>query len=148
LIAEGLSMTHRTRIVLASIFMIVSTSQSVATDNLQRCSSIQDTKKRLECFDSGIKTPPEKKQRPSNEALARKATLNSLKDPDSAKFGKFTQVTQTTACLTVNARNAFGGYTGDQQAFLLKAENEWHVVAIEKDLGHSQCIEVMSKQSE
>lgn len=137
-------MTHRTRIVIASILMIISTPQAVATDNLQRCSSIQDQKKRLECFDSGAKTPPEKKQMPSNEALARKAVLNSLNDPGSARFGKFTQVTQTTACLTVNARNGFGGYTGDQQARLRKSENKWQVESIQGEFDHPQCIALVN----
>jgi hypothetical protein len=43
---------------------------------------------------------------------AEKAVLASLRDPDSAKFGKFTLVGQDRACLTVNARNSVGGYTG------------------------------------
>ena len=76
------------------------------------------------------------------ESEAKKAVLGSLKDPDSAKFGKFTQVNEKSVCLTVNARNSLGGYTGDQQAMLTKFENAWEVISIKK-LSHDMCIEIM-----
>jgi len=81
------------------------------------------------------------------ESEAKKAVLGSLKDPDSAKFGKFTQVNEKSACLTVNARNSMGGYTGDQQAWLIKQENAWVVLDIDK-LSHEMCIDTMKKVSE
>lgn len=38
-----------------------------------------------------------------------------LKDPESAKFGKFSISDDgTAACGSVNAKNAFGGYTGER----------------------------------
>jgi len=81
-----------------------------------------------------------------DEAAAKKAVLGHLKDPDSAKFGKFSLAGTKGACLTVNAKNSMGGYTGDQQAFLLKdSEKGWIVIAIDKDLDHKMCIEVLSK---
>lgn len=61
------------------------------------------------------------------ESEAKKAVLASLKDPDSAKFGQFTLVNEEHACLTVNARNSFGGYTGDEQALLTKFGDKWSV---------------------
>jgi hypothetical protein len=76
------------------------------------------------------------------ESDARKAVLDSLKDPDSAKFGKFTQVNDKSACLTVNARNSMGGYAGDQQASLIKKENAWVVLNID-DRSHEMCIDIM-----
>jgi hypothetical protein len=79
------------------------------------------------------------------ESKAKKAVLAVLKDPDSARFGQFTQVNEKRACLTVNARNSLGGYTGDQQAFLAKGDKNWDVVAIEKDLNHTDCIKVMTR---
>ena len=82
----------------------------------------------------------------SAESDAKKAVSDSLKDPSSAKFGEFTLVNDK-ACLTVNARNGFGGYTGDQQALLLKAENTWLVVTIEKNATHNECVKVISKSS-
>lgn len=81
------------------------------------------------------------------ESEAKKAVLDSLKDPGSAKFGKFTQINEKSACFTVNARNSMGGYTGDQQAQLMKFENTWVVMGIEK-LSHDMCIDIMKKVSE
>ena len=60
-----------------------------------------------------------------DESEAKKAVLANLKDPDSAKFGKFTKVGENHACMTVNAKNSMGGYTGDKQAFLKKEEGKW-----------------------
>ncbi len=81
------------------------------------------------------------------ESEAKKAVLGSLKDPDSAKFGKFTQVNENRACFTVNARNSMGGYTGDQQAQLMKIENAWVVIGID-ELSHDTCIDFMKRVSE
>lgn len=74
----------------------------------------------------------------NDESDAKKAVLGSLKDPDSAKFGKFTQVNEF-ACLTVNARNSMGGYTGDQQATLNQIDKEWIVARIE-ETSHDSCV--------
>lgn len=78
------------------------------------------------------------------ESEAKKAVISNLKDPDSAKFGKFTLVDNRGACLTVNARNAFGGYTGDQQATLIKTKGEWDVVAIDA-LSHETCLTIVKQ---
>jgi hypothetical protein len=77
---------------------------------------------------------------------AKKAVLSSLKDPDSAKFGKFTQIDDKYACFGVNARNSMGGYTGEQQAVLFNNGKEWSVLDI-KEMGHEACIEVLKKVS-
>ena len=81
-----------------------------------------------------------------SESEAKKAVLENLKDPDSAKFGKFTQVDEKSACFTVNARNSMGGYTGDQQALLRKYDNKWVVMDIDK-LSHEMCLDIMKKFS-
>ncbi len=80
----------------------------------------------------------------TDEPDCKKAVLKSLKDPDSAKFGQFT-VNGSRACLTVNARNALGGYTGDQQAILQLPDNSdtWEVVDITK-LSHEDCKRVIN----
>ena len=52
-------------------------------------------------------------------ATKKKAVLGSLKAPGSAKFGKFSLAGKNGECLTVNAKNSMGGYTGDQQAYLI-----------------------------
>ncbi len=79
-----------------------------------------------------------------NEAEAKKAVLENLKDPDSAKFGKFTQINEELACMTVNAKNSMGGYTGDKQAFLKKEKGKWEVYSI-KDISHDLCIKIWSE---
>lgn len=80
------------------------------------------------------------------ESDARKAVLENLKDPDSAKFGKFTNINDKAACLTVNARNSMGGYTGDQQASLIKQEGKWIAISIYNQ-SHDMCITTMTKVS-
>ena len=74
-----------------------------------------------------------------DESNIKAAVKKDLKDPDSAKFGKITIFTAkdkkdqkgntiNAACATVNAKNGFGGYTGDKQAYLLKIDGEWTFV--------------------
>lgn len=136
------------------------------------CANIKEGVRRLDCYDSQAKKVAKKEYRKgsvegdkSAEALravkeqdkaqasgqtdlelAKKAVLSNLKDPDSAKFGKFSLAGTKGACLTVNAKNSMGGYTGDQQAYLLReGEKDWLVVTIDKTLNHEKCIEVLSK---
>ena len=79
-----------------------------------------------------------------DEADCKKAVSSSLKDPDSAKFGEFSIITPApgleAACLTVNARNSYGGYVGDRQASLIKINGEWVTagMAIEA-VDHASC---------
>lgn len=58
--------------------------------------------------------------------------LDSLKDPESAKFGEVILIDHGKgACVEVNARNAFGGYTGLQQAMLMNMDNiGWQLLRI------------------
>ncbi|MCX7140800.1 MAG: hypothetical protein NT123_06820 [Proteobacteria bacterium] len=79
-----------------------------------------------------------------DEDDAKIAVLAALKDPDSAKFGRFKAYGEQ-ACFTVNARNSFGGYTGDQQAFLARTGGKWGVFAIKGDLSHETCIQLISR---
>jgi hypothetical protein len=76
-----------------------------------------------------------------SESEAKKAVLANLKDPDSAKFGKFTQVGENLACMTVNAKNSMGGYTGDKQAFLKKVDGKW-AFYFTQDMSHDMCIKM------
>lgn len=82
------------------------------------------------------------------ESSVKKAVLNNLKDPDSAKFGDFTLSKNgeiPVACLAVNARNSMGGYTGYQQAALVKSHGEWTVSSI-SEITHNQCITILTSQ--
>lgn len=78
------------------------------------------------------------------EGSAQRAVIASLKDPDSAKFGKFTRFGKDLACLTVNAKNSMGGYTGDQQAFLIELKDGWNVISISKG-SQEFCIDFATK---
>lgn len=82
----------------------------------------------------------------SAESSAESAVRQSLKDPDSAKFGKYTKVTDVRACLTVNAKNSMGGYTGDQVAYLVIREGKWYVAVIDAEFDHEHCIAIMSER--
>lgn len=73
----------------------------------------------------------------------------SLKDPDSAKFGEITETTGPMgkyACVTVNARNSFGGYTGDfQMAMIWDKEYGWVMLNELDKQTHSECVTLMTK---
>jgi len=65
------------------------------------------------------------------KADAEAAVRDSLKDPDSAKFGDFYYNQKTEkGCLTVNAKNSMGGYIGDQEAYVRKSKGSWSVGSI------------------
>lgn len=87
--------------------------------------------------------PPVQLSIPSTEqqAMLKQATISSLKDPDSAKFnGQMVLVDKRSACVEVNARNTFGGYTGFQQAMLVRIDGDgWQVIGI-KDISRELCI--------
>jgi hypothetical protein len=82
----------------------------------------------------------------SAKSGAEAAVRESLKDPDSAKFGALYYNEKTRkGCLTVNARNSMGGYTGDQQAYVKRTDKGWDVVGI-ADIGLNTCKEVHADQ--
>lgn len=55
--------------------------------------------------------------------IGQLAVLKSLKDPDSAKFGySYQGKDRFTLCGTVNAKNGYGGYTGETR-FIYSLEN-------------------------
>ena len=62
----------------------------------------------------------------SQRAGAEEAVRAALRDPESARFGEFYYNEETKlACLTTNAKNAMGGYTGDKEAMLSYADGKW-----------------------
>lgn len=70
----------------------------------------------------------------SGRSGAEKAVREYLKDPDSAKFGEFYYNSATgRACLTTNAKNSMGGYTGDKQVHLVKDKTGWRVEGEEEE---------------
>ena len=73
------------------------------------------------------------------EGDAIKVVKETLKDPDSAKFGEFTEINDRLACLTVNAKNGFGGYIGERQALLRRVDGEWSMASM-VDTPHETCV--------
>lgn len=55
---------------------------------------------------------------PSQEAAVKASVTGTLKDPESARFGTIAASKDGTGTITVcglvNAKNSFGGYTGNQ----------------------------------
>jgi len=56
---------------------------------------------------------------------------------------KRTWGSENSACLTVNARNALGGYTGDQQAMLFKEKEIWRLDSISME-SHAEFLREIS----
>ena len=58
--------------------------------------------------------------------------FSSLKDPESAQFGDVILIDHGKgACVAVNAKNTYGGYTGLQQAMLMNMDNiGWQLLDI------------------
>jgi hypothetical protein len=77
---------------------------------------------------------------------AKKAVRDSLKDPYSARFGAFTQIGDE-ACITVNAKNVYGGYVGDRQVSLYLSDGKW-VVANFLELTHKECVDFFKSGAE
>ncbi len=92
--------------------------------------------------------PPVSVSIPSQEVqdLLIQKTQSSLKDPDSAKFSGYVRLVDNIgACVEVNAKNSFGGYTGFQQAVLMKVGGAgWQVISV-KDITRDTCIEALHK---
>lgn len=75
----------------------------------------------------------------SGRSGAEDAVRAALKDPDSAKFGDFYYNKKTgKACLSTNAKNAMGGYTGESQVHLSKTDGEW-VYESDAEETHDYC---------
>ncbi len=81
------------------------------------------------------------------ESAIQKAVRGSLKDPESAKFGEHAVLDDKFACMTVNAKNSMGGYTGNQQALLAKKDGEWIVAEIDQ-MGFDECKRLMNLLNE
>lgn len=60
-----------------------------------------------------------------NLADVKAAVLAELKDPDSAKFGKFELIDDNHACIEVNAKNSYGGYSGVKPFPVMKVNGKW-----------------------
>ncbi len=63
----------------------------------------------------------------NNEKIAvKQAVINILKDPSSATFGEININDDLhVACVLVNAKNGFGGYTGEHGIYVSKIHGIW-----------------------
>ena len=69
----------------------------------------------------------------------KNAVINSLKEPESARFGEIT-VMDDRACVTINAKNIMGGYSGNKQMLMAKMNQQW--LSIETgDISHDFCVQ-------
>ncbi len=162
----------RTSITAMIAIALVLPARADIGPDFTSCANIKEGVRRLDCYDSQAKKVAKKDVRKSSDEddkwaealravkgqgkaqasgqtdleLAKKAVLDSLKDPDSAKFGKFSLVGTDRACLIVNARNSMGGYSGDQQAYLFRAGDNkgWIVATFDKNTSHDRCIAIHS----
>jgi hypothetical protein len=72
---------------------------------------------------------------PSSEDQVKAVVLDSLKDPDSAKFTRYLEGPSAeggrTACVEVNSKNEHGGYAGKGLVMLAKDadknEGKWRI---------------------
>lgn len=84
------------------------------------------------------------------ESKIQEAVRSSLRDPASAIFGETRLAPSgTAACVVVNARNSFGGYTGNQVAtvYLDQASGTWEAADV-SELSMDTCMQIISSTSE
>lgn len=84
----------------------------------------------------------------SEEAAVEGAVKAYLLDPDSAKIGEITIVETEDgkqACATTNAKNRFGGYTGNKQISLSYDDEAgvWEAIT-SWEWSHDMCVRAIS----
>lgn len=151
---EEIWQEHRGKIVGGAILILLTLAivifahhrdvQAIAARNAAAQAKYEE-EKRLE-FE---RQAPERALK-AEEDQAQKAVLAVLKDPGSAKFGRLIRIDEFTACLSVNSRNSFGGYTGMQWIRMKKAvEKEKIVWVVDRadEFGNNLCrLNIMSNQ--
>lgn len=93
-------------------------------------------------------TPAEKMKafRPptSSEKLQiTQAVQQSLIDPESARFGDILVLPNKYACVAVNSKNRFGGYTGFQMVFAGVMEGSWQFLTTQ-NVTFEKCTSVLA----
>jgi len=90
-----------------------------------------------------------------HEAI-KKAVLEVLKDPESAKFKQISIIQSTKlgyemACVTVNSRNRMGGYAGFREMTVAKISGRWvytdmgGMAELIAETSHDGCLRVIGK---
>lgn len=118
-------------------FASIASSEVVGRD----CSKIQNKDERLACYDAASRPQGKADQkRPAAEdpviVNARSVIRRKLKDPNSARFGTMSRAMRPnvrgeptdTICGYVNAKNSFGGYTGERPFVYFVKDQSVYVV--------------------
>jgi len=79
------------------------------------------------------------------ESELKSLTKERLKDPESARFGKIT-VLENVACVTISAKNGFGGYGNTTQFAFEKEKGNWKFF-YDMELHHDDCVRIMSRRA-
>lgn len=82
--------------------------------------------------------------------VVKSVVLKTLKDPDSAKFSDVTVVSVMPsmkmqgimgfACVSVNAKNSFGGYAGEKHKLLVNYVGTWDIKLFPNHGSHEACV--------
>lgn len=87
----------------------------------------------------------------SDSGAVKDAVTERLKDAGSAEFGEITIVDGVAgkfACASINARNSFGGYTGEQQITLTDLGGEgWVWVDEGAEVTHQSCVNIITQMA-
>jgi hypothetical protein len=78
---------------------------------------LADNRRLLACMEGGTSEQSDREPSPSELNMARTLVGEGLREPESARFSKISVVTKNctpVVCGLVNARNGFGGMTGDR----------------------------------
>ena len=81
---------------------------------------------------------------PQERTLITAAVAKNLFDAESARYGEARVIPQSYACIEVNAKNRFGGYTGFQSMIVAQMKGEWYSIQSLKDLPIS-CTELITE---
>jgi hypothetical protein len=113
--------------------------------NLETGSKAKEIETKIIATQKKDEKPKKIRNRNVNRSTLIQAMKDTLLDPYSAKFGKHT-VVGDYACLTINAKNAFGAYTGKKQ-YLLSWYGEQHgwqsFTSI--NASHQFCVDMITK---
>jgi hypothetical protein len=78
-------------------------------------------------------------------SLIIEAVSNSLFDSESARYKDINLIPNSYACVEVNAKNRFGGYTGFQTMVVAYLNNSWSTIDSLKDASSAFCLDLIIK---
>jgi hypothetical protein len=81
---------------------------------------------------------------PQERTSITNAVAKTLFDAESARYGEVRVIPQSLACVEVNAKNRFGGYTGFQSVVAKYIKGQWYSIQSLRDLPIS-CLEIIAE---